>query len=427
MTAATPAMDDVVPEVSTAAQKALRASRIRGGILVVLGLFALQLAIGTMSTPATFSLWIDHEGGTAATLSTTVGVLWLLTGVATGVVGMLQLVLGPRFSWRRALLVLLPLWILATLAALLSGKPANLTNLFTGTLAYAIPISLGAFAGILSERSGILNIAIEGKFLVGACVASIAASVSGQAIVGVAAAALVCALMGLLLAWLGIRWKVDQIIIGVVLNIGAVGIANFLFLRILQHNTFLNTPPTVGPIRIPILADIPILGTIFFDATPYAYFTYAVMLFFAYMLFRTRWGLRLRAAGEKPSAAGTVGIDVLKIRYRALLLAGVLAGIAGSYLSLSTAGSFQLNMSAGRGFIALAAVIFGAWNPIFAFGAALVFGFADSAQTLLSILGVDVPPQLLNSVPYLVTIIVVAGVVGRVRGPAAAGQPYEQG
>jgi ABC-type uncharacterized transport system permease subunit len=151
------------------------------------------------------------------------------------------------------------------------------------------------------------------------------------------------------------------------------------------------------------------------------------MVAFAYMLYRTRWGLRLRASGEKPSAAGTVGIDVIKIRYRAMLVAGLMAGIAGSSLSLASAGSFQMNMSAGRGFIALAAVIFGAWNPIYAFGAALVFGFADSAQALLSILGVDVPPQLLNSLPYIVTIIVVAGVVGRVRGPAAAGQPYDQG
>jgi simple sugar transport system permease protein len=145
------------------------------------------------------------------------------------------------------------------------------------------------------------------------------------------------------------------------------------------------------------------------------------------MLYRTRWGLRLRASGEKPSAAGTVGIDVIRIRYRAMVLAGILAGIGGSSLSLASAGSFQIEMAAGRGFIALAAVIFGAWNPIYAFGAAMVFGFADSAQALLSILGVDVPPQLLNSVPYLVTIIVVAGVVGRVRGPAAAGQPYDQG
>jgi len=144
------------------------------------------------------------------------------------------------------------------------------------------------------------------------------------------------------------------------------------------------------------------------------------------MLFRTRWGLRLRASGEKPSAAGTVGIDVIKIRYRAMILAGALAGLAGSYLSLSTAGSFQLGMSAGRGFIALAAVIFGAWNPIGAFGAALVFGFSDAMQSLLSILGVNLPAQILDMVPYIVTIIVVAGVVGRVRGPAAAGQPYIQ-
>ena len=146
------------------------------------------------------------------------------------------------------------------------------------------------------------------------------------------------------------------------------------------------------------------------------------MFFLTYMLFRTRWGLRLRASGEKPSAAGTVGIDVLRIRYRAMLLAGMLGGLAGSYLSLSTAGSFQMNMSAGRGFIALAAVIFGAWHPIYAFGAALVFGFSDAIQALLSILGVDVPPQLLNSVPYIVTIIVVAGVVGT--GPwAGRGRP----
>ena len=171
----------------------------------------------------------------------------------------------------------------------------------------------------------------------------------------------------------------------------------------------------------------PVVGPLLFSGTPYLYFTIATMLFLTYMLFRTRWGLRLRASGEKPSAAGTVGIDVIKIRYRSMLLAGALAGIAGSYLSLASAGSFQMGMSAGKGFIALAAVIFGAWNPIGAFGAALVFGFSDAIQSLLSILGVDVPPQLLNSVPYLVTIIVVAGVVGRVRGPAAAGQPYDQG
>ena len=176
-----------------------------------------------------------------------------------------------------------------------------------------------------------------------------------------------------------------------------------------------------------MLADVPVLGPIFFSAKPYVYVMYALVAILTYLLFRTRWGLRLRASGEKPAAAGTVGIDVISIRYRSLFLAGLLAGLAGSYLSLSVAGNFGMEMVAGKGFIALAAMIFGAWHPVGALGAALVFGFAGTTQTLLAILGVDVPPQLLNSVPYVVTIIVVAGVVGRVRGPAAAGQPYEQG
>ena len=428
-------------EDSTAARAARRSARIRGVVFAALGLFAFQLAISTMETTAKFSFWIDKQGGTPFQLQTTVGLLWIATGLVTGATGVWQLYRGASFRWRRMLGVIIPLWVVATLAALLDGKTANLTGVLQGTLALATPITLGAFAGILSERSGLLNIAIDGKFLIGACVASVAASVarlqlgddpspfmlSVAAFIGVVAAAGAGILVALLLAWLGIRWKVDQIIAGVVIGIGALGITNFLFLRVLSKNTELNTPPTIEAIKLPILGDIPVLGPILFNQTPYVYFTFFVMIVFTYMLFKTRWGLRLRASGEKPSAAGTVGIDVIKIRYRAMILAGILAGIAGSSLSLASAGSFQMNMSAGRGFIALAAVIFGAWNPVYAFGAALVFGFSDSAQALLSILGVDVPPQLLNSVPYLVTIIVVAGVVGRVRGPAAVGQPYDQG
>jgi simple sugar transport system permease protein len=244
-------------------------------------------------------------------------------------------------------------------------------------------------------------------------------------VVGILVAVIAGIAVGLLLAWLGIRHKVDQIIAGVVVNIGALGITNFLYFRVISKNAATwNTPPTVDKIEIPFLSDLPVVGPILFSGTPYLYFTLALMFFLTYMLFRTRWGLRLRASGEKPSAAGTVGIDVLKIRYRAMIIAGALAGLAGSYLSLASAGSFQENMTAGRGFIALAAVIFGARHPSGAFGAAC--SASRRPQNLMSILGVDVPPQLLNSVPYLVTIIVVAGVVGRVRGPAAAGQPYDQ-
>jgi simple sugar transport system permease protein len=438
MTAASPTLDESTVEVSAAERKALRAARLRGASLAVLGLFALQLSINSLDTPAVFTFWIDKQGGSAATISTTVGLLWIITGLVTGLTGIVQLVRGPSFAWRRMLLVILPLWIIATLATLLVDKPANMTGVLAGTLTLAAPISLGAFAGIISERSGMANIAIEGKFLIGACVASVAAStamlVGGEGanptvavLIGIVSAAIAGALVSLLLAWLGIRWKVDQIIAGIVVNIGALGITNFLYLRVLQSNTQFNTPPTIESIKFPVLSELPVIGPILFSSGPYLYFTLIVMVAFAYMLYRTRWGLRLRASGEKPSAAGTVGIDVIKIRYRAMLVAGLLAGIAGSSLSLASAGSFQMNMSAGRGFIALAAVIFGAWNPIYAFGAAMVFGFADSAQALLSILGVDVPPQLLNSLPYITTIIVVAGVVGRVRGPAAAGQPYDQG
>ncbi len=423
----TPAAPVVTTEIGLAERKAIRAARIRGAIFVIVGLLALQAATQSFNDPVEFRFWVDKQGGQAWSIATSVGLLWLLFGISSGIVGMLQLVYTTRFPWRRALLLLVPLFIAALLGALLAGKPANLTGVFRGSLEFAVPISLGAFAGILSERSGMLNIAIEGKFLLGACAAAVVSSITGQAIAGIIAAMVVGVGVGYLLAWLAIRHNVDQIITGIVINIGALGITNFLFLRVLSKNTQLNTPAVIDPLKLPVLSEIPVIGPILFTGTPYLYFTLGLMVFLTYMMFRTRWGLRLRASGEKPSAAGTVGIDVIKIRYRAMILAGICAGIAGSYLSLVSGGSFQMGMSAGRGFIALAAVIFGAWHPVFAFGAALVFGFADATQALLSILGVDVPPQVLNSVPYVVTIVVVAGVVGRVRGPAAAGQPYDQG
>ena len=431
------AMTDAVVATGggVAARRATRDARVRGIVFAALGILAFYFASQSIETTATFSFWIDEQGGESVALETTVGWLWIAAGIVSWIVALLQLLRGASLWWRPWLLLLVWPWVLAALAAVLDGKPANLTGMIAGSLEFAVPITLGALAGILSERSGMLNIALEGKMLVGACVASVAASlaliVTGNALVGVlvgiASAMLVSGLVGLLLAWMGIRYRMDQIIAGTVINIGAVGITNFLFLRVLTRNTQLNTPPTIEPWRVPLLAELPVLGPILFSAKPYVYLMYAMVAILAYLLFRTRWGLRLRASGEKPEAAGTVGIDVIAIRYRALFLAGLISGLAGSYLSLSIAGNFGMEMVAGKGFIALAAVIFGAWHPVGALGAALVFGFAGTTQTLLAILGVDVPPQLLNSVPYVVTIVVVAGVVGRVRGPAAAGQPYEQG
>jgi simple sugar transport system permease protein len=417
-----------------AARKALRAARIRALLVGVLAVVAGVLAPAGFAVAATFSFWIQAQGGESASITTTVGVLWVIAAIASAVVAVLQLVRGAAFPWRAGLLVVLIPWLIALLADLLAGKPAIMTNVLAGSLELAVPIAMAAMAGILSERSGMLNIALEGKMLIGAFTASVVSSLvhiaTGNALlatfVAIAVAMGVSGLTGLLLAWLGIRHKVDQIIAGTVINLGAVGITNFIFLRLLQHQTQFNAPPSVAAMRLPFLADLPVLGPILFSSKPYVYVGYILVIFLTYMIYRTRWGLRLRAAGEKPAAAGTVGINVLAIRYRALFFAGLISGLAGSYLSLAT-GSFQMQMTAGKGFIGLAAVIFGAWHPVGAFLAALVFGLADAVQSLLSVIGVSVAPQLLASVPYVVTIIVVAGVVGRVRGPAAAGQPYEQG
>jgi len=195
-------------EMGTAARKALRAARIRGVIMAALGIVAFAAARDSSSTPATFAFWVDKQGGQLASLSTSVGALWVLAGIVVGGSGIAQLVRGADFPWRRTLLIVIPVWIAAILGALLAGKTANLTGVIAGSLELAVPISLGAFAGILSERSGMLNIAIEGKFLVGACAASIAASVTHSVLIGALAAMIAGMLVGLLLAWLGILYKV---------------------------------------------------------------------------------------------------------------------------------------------------------------------------------------------------------------------------
>lgn len=433
---ATSAAETAVPTgEGLAARRAARNARLRGVTFLGIAVLALYAATSSFSIPAVFNFRMFTEGPDRFEVATTVGVLWLIAAIAAAIVGGLQVWRGPTFRWRVGLLLLLFPFVFAILGALLNGTTANLTRMLSGSLELATPLTLGAMAGILSERSGMLNIALEGKMLTAACVSVVIGSIvlgaTGDAFVatlaGVGAAMIAAGLLGLLLAWLGIRHKVDQIIAGTVINIGALGITNFLFLRVLGGNPTLNQPPNVAAMEVPFLSGIPVIGPILFDVRPYVYLSVILVLIMTYLIYKTRWGLRLRASGEKPAAAGTVGINVLRIRYQALLYAGLLCGIAGSYLPFATAGSFQMNITAGKGFIALAAMIFGAWHPIGAFAAALVFGFADSAQTLLATLGVQVPPQLLNSVPYIITIIVVAGVVGRVRGPASAGQPYEQG
>jgi simple sugar transport system permease protein len=217
---------------------------------------------------------------------------------------------------------------------------------------------------------------------------------------------------------------IDQIISGTVINIFSIGITSFISAKFMQTNQALNNPGIFPTIEIPLLSEIPILGPILFNNNM---FVYAMFIFIAVLqigLFYSRWGLRLRSVGEHPKAADTLGINVFRTRYMAVLLGGMMAGFAGAYFTIGSVGRFDEGMTAGRGFISLAAMIFGNWTPVGSFGAGLLFGFSDSLASKVVILGVQIPSQLLGMAPYIATMIVLAGVVGRGQMPAADGQPY---
>jgi ABC-type uncharacterized transport system permease subunit len=303
--------------------------------------------------------------------------------------------------------------------------PINIVNLLQGTLNQSIPIMLGAITGVICSRSGVINIAIEGQLLLGAFCAAIATSATGSLWLGLVCGALAGSLVGSLLAVFAIAYIVDQVVLGVVLNGLILGLTGYLYNSILTpYGDTLNSPATFNPVKIPAIGDIPILGPVFFDSSPFLYITYAVLAGASFGLFRTRWGLRTRAIGEHPVAADTVGIRVIAMRYRNVILAGLIAGIGGAYFTVGSVGSFGIDMTSGEGYIALAAMIFGRYSPVGAVLAALLFGFTSELQSVLSSINVPIQSNLLLMTPYVVTIVVVAGLVGKVRGPKAEGVPY---
>jgi general nucleoside transport system permease protein len=306
-----------------------------------------------------------------------------------------------------------------------AGKSFPLTNQLQGSLNLATPLILGALAGVLCERSGVINIAIEGQFLVGAFAAAVVGTIAGSGVAGMVAAAIAGLLLGLLLAVFSIKYLVNQVVLGVVLNVFAIGLTGFLFDRFLQSQpTEYNSPPILSRIAIPGLSEIPVIGQVLFNQTLLVYLMYVLVVLVNTALFRTKWGLRVRAVGEHPKAADTVGINVLRTRYRAVLVGSMIAGLGGAFFTVGFTGAFGKEMTAGQGFIALAALIMGRWHPIGATVAALFFGFANQLQSQLQIIQTPIPSQLLLMAPYLATIVAVAGLVGRVRAPKADGEPY---
>lgn len=294
------------------------------------------------------------------------------------------------------------------------------------TLRAAVPLILGALSGILCERSGIINIGIEGMMLASAFAGFVAKTSTNHWPLGaslcfsVAVAMAIGGLMGAIHALFSIRFRMDQIISGTVIIILAAGISSYLYNRdAIAEGKFSSIP-------LPGLAGIPVIGPVLFDNPPLTYLALLLVVVVHIGLFYTRWGLRTRAVGEHPRAADTVGINVNRYRYVNTSLGGMMAGLAGAFLVLEAVGQFQEGMTAGRGFISLAAMIFGNWNPFGALGAAILFGYTQALQNELLLAGVtQVPRQFISMLPYIVTMIAVSGFVGRVRPPAAEGKIYE--
>jgi ABC-type uncharacterized transport system permease subunit len=393
-----------------------------GGILILLGGFSVQVGERSVFT--------DEMLGTLVSLPSQ-STLYFAGSLCFFIAGMR---LYRRLTNLRSLLgwTVVLITAFAFLVWVSSGTSMNLSGMLQATLMVATPLTLGSMAGIFCERSGVINIAIEGMMLTGAFAAVAFASVFDSLWMGLLMASLAGGLMASLHAVLSIKYKVDQIISGVVINLLAAGSTRFLNLRLLEP-AGLSTPGVFDVVRIPVLSEIPIIGPLFFENQPTVYLMLILLVVCNYVIFATPWGLRMRACGEHPRAADTVGVHVNRTRYISVIVGGLIAGIGGAYFSLSQAGTFEDGMTRGQGFVSLAAMIFGNWNPIGAFMAALLFGFADALQVKMQILepvlpfiGKPIPPEFLQMVPYILTIIVVAGVVGRSRPPAQEGKPYEK-
>ncbi|HEY1643822.1 MAG TPA: ABC transporter permease [Streptosporangiaceae bacterium] len=393
------------------------------GLVDILG-FGMYAAHGD----ATFAFAQDFAKVTVPNLGLPAAATAYVCGALSLIIGLARVLrpAGP-VARRVGIGVVLFAFVLALLCWAQAGQsiPFNIINLLQGTSEASIPLVLGALAGCLCERSGVINIAIEGQLLFGAFTGAVVASFFGALWLGLVLGSVAGGLLGAMLAVFAIRYMVDQVVLGVVLNVFAAGLTGFLYDRALvPYENSLNSPTTFLPVKIPLLGDIPILGPVFFDGTIFLYITYVLLAAVQIGLFSTRWGLRVRAVGEHPMAADTVGIRVLGTRYGAVIIGGLIAGVGGVYLTLGSAGNFSPNISSGMGYIALAALIFGRWTPFGALAAALLFGFTSQLGSVLSTTNVPIPSDILLMAPYVATIVAVAGLVGRVRAPAADGKPY---
>ena len=414
-------------------------SRIRMIALALLGLgayifFGAGGIDGDLVTTLTFETTAAGETPSVGNIDVSTAAYLRVVGLLFVITGLLNLAQFSERRWRRASLSLLVLcgilFIPSVIIAAAAGNETNMTTIVAESLRLATPLAIGAMAGIWCERAGVVNIAIEGMMLFAACfgfttlfyMRNSGLPLETAQLLAVVVAVLSGGLIALLHGWLSITFRTDQIVSGTVINILAVGVTSFV-----RREYLLSTEAgaaKLGNISIPILSDLPVVGEAIFTNQPIFFMMFVVLAFTHIVMFYTRWGLRTRAVGEHPHAADTLGIHVNRTRWTNVWISGMVAGLAGAWFSLEATGSFNDGMTRGAGFIALAAMIFGKWTPIGAFGAALLFGFSDSLGIRLQMVGVGFPVQFLQMVPYLVTIVVLAGFIGRASPPKAVGIPY---
>ncbi|MFP3914008.1 MAG: ABC transporter permease [Actinomycetota bacterium] len=398
----------------------VRRARILGILYLIMAVGVWWFFVRGVEGDAVFRLGAPGE----IDISLPAAGLGLFTTIVFAFLGGVELIKGLG-KWTNVLLaVALVLLAISFLGWAAAGGSFSLVGMLQTTVAAATPIAFGALSGVMCERVAVINIGIEGMLLMGAFMGALVGTL-GNPWLGVLAATLSGGLLGLGLAVLTVRYRVDHIIAGVVINIFALGLTSFVTAQVMvQDPAGTNSPGVLRRIAIPVLSDIPIIGGIFFNQNLFVYILFLLVIAITYGLFRTQWGLRARSVGEHPKAADTLGINVYRMRYLNVFMGGMIAGFGGAYFTLGSVGAFNENMTAGRGFIGLAAMIFGRWHPVGALSAALVFGFADSLQVKLAILDTGIPSEFLLMAPYLITIIVVAGLVGRSRPPAFNGQAY---
>ncbi|MGR3365339.1 MAG: ABC transporter permease [Maritimibacter harenae] len=421
-------MTDATTTGATAREEKLasansRRARIMGGVLIALALLVLFTLDVAPGESATFRLTTPRDAVQIGDLVVPGGPFNMIAAALLAFLGVRQFLRGGARWTNISLGIGLAILVMAFLVWATAGKSFSLTGMLQATMVRAVPIALGGLAGVLSERVAVVNIAIEGMLLAGAFTGALVGSLLGGW-VGMFAAIAVGGCFGLLLAALVVTYRMDQIIAGVVINLFVLGVTSYVSSQVFAEYRHLNNAPTFRSFKIPILGDIPVIGPMLFNQNLFVYGALILVAISTYYLFHTKNGLRARAVGEHPRAADTLGIDVYKTRYFHVTLAGMVAGFGGAWFTLGSVGRFDENMTNGRGYIGLAAMIFGRWHPVGALSAALVFGFADSIQQKLALLNTPIPSEFLSMAPYIATIIVVAGLIGRSKPPAANGTPY---